>query len=145
MEAQFALRSEASKWGFDSEPFGRKNFTEVDFPEFKEFGGSNTAGEEFALVAWTALATDKLRVQNYREAALREIAKLTLCWPTLDVRAATEAFEIRGCQPSPWRVWTRERLVRLLPLPALRRIVSGWLRLRPAPRGPRNEPRAFAR
>ena len=38
MEAQYALRSEASKWIFDSEPLGWKNFTEVDFPEFKAFG-----------------------------------------------------------------------------------------------------------
>ena len=101
MEAQSALRSEASKWGFDSEPFGRKNYTEVDFPEFKEFGGSNTAGEEFALVAWTALATDKLRVQNYREAELREIAKLTLCWPILMSVPRQKRLRSEAASPPP--------------------------------------------
>jgi hypothetical protein len=47
-----------------------------------------------------ALAEDKNTVQNFRKDALREIAKLKLCWPTLDVRTTTGALEVRGCQPS---------------------------------------------
>ncbi|MFN0172033.1 MAG: replication protein RepA [Bryobacteraceae bacterium] len=47
-----------------------------------------------------ALAGDKTTVQNFRKDALREIAKLKLCWPTLDVRTTTGALEVRACQPS---------------------------------------------
>ena len=47
-----------------------------------------------------ALAGDKTTVQNFRKDALREIAKLKLCWPTLDVRTTTGALEVRGCPPS---------------------------------------------
>ena len=99
MEAKYALRSEASKWNFNSEPFGWKNFTEVDFPEFKAFEGSNTAGEEFALAGSGAGHRQDDRAESHED-ALREIARLKLCRPTLDVRTATGAFEIRGCQPS---------------------------------------------
>ncbi len=47
-----------------------------------------------------ALAADKNTVQNFRKDALREIAKLKLCWPTLDVRTTLGALEIRACEPS---------------------------------------------
>lgn len=47
-----------------------------------------------------ALAADKNTVQNFRKDALREIAKLKLCWPTLDVHPTTGALEVRGCEPS---------------------------------------------
>lgn len=47
-----------------------------------------------------ALAGDKTTVQNFRKDALREIAKLKLCWPSLNVRPTTGALEICGCEPS---------------------------------------------
>ena len=47
-----------------------------------------------------AQAGDQRTVQNFRMDALREIAKLRLCWPTLDVRAVSGALEVRPCQPS---------------------------------------------
>ncbi len=46
------------------------------------------------------LATDKNTVQNFRRDVLREIAKLKLSWPALDVRSVTGALEVRGCEPS---------------------------------------------
>lgn len=47
-----------------------------------------------------SLADDKTTVQNFRKDVLREIAKLKLCWPELDVRSTIGALEIRGCAPS---------------------------------------------
>lgn len=47
-----------------------------------------------------SLADDKTTVQNFRKDVLREIAKLKLCWPDLDVRSTTGALEVRGCAPS---------------------------------------------
>jgi hypothetical protein len=47
-----------------------------------------------------ALASDKNTVQNFRKDVLREVAKLKLCWPTLDVRPTLGALEICGCEPS---------------------------------------------
>ncbi len=47
-----------------------------------------------------ALAADKTTVQNFRKDALREIAKLKLCWPTLDVRTTMGGLEICPCEPS---------------------------------------------
>ena len=46
------------------------------------------------------LAADKITVQNFRKDVLREIAKLKLCWPELDVISTTGALEVRGCAPS---------------------------------------------
>ena len=45
-------------------------------------------------------ADDKNTVQNFRKDVLREIAKLKLCWPELDVTSTTGALEVRGCEPS---------------------------------------------
>lgn len=47
-----------------------------------------------------ALASDNNTVQNFRKDALREIAKLKLCWPQLDVRTTPGCLEIRACEPS---------------------------------------------
>lgn len=47
-----------------------------------------------------ALASDKTTVQNFRKDVLREITKLKLCWPQLDVITLTGRLEIRACQPS---------------------------------------------
>ena len=46
------------------------------------------------------LAGDKNTVQNFRKDVLREVAKLKLCWPQLDVRPTLGALEVRGCPPS---------------------------------------------
>lgn len=47
-----------------------------------------------------SLAGDKTTVQNFRKDVLREVAKLKISWPQLDVRVTTGALEIRGCEPS---------------------------------------------
>jgi hypothetical protein len=47
-----------------------------------------------------SMADDKRTVQNFRMDALREIAKLRLCWTGLDVRSVPGALEVRPCPPS---------------------------------------------
>jgi hypothetical protein len=47
-----------------------------------------------------SLASEKTTVQNFRKDVLREIAKLKLCWPELDVTSTSGALEVRGCAPS---------------------------------------------
>lgn len=46
------------------------------------------------------LATDRSTVQNFRRDALRELAKLRLGWPSLDVRTTTGGLEVWPCPPS---------------------------------------------
>jgi hypothetical protein len=45
-------------------------------------------------------AGDKITVQAFRKDVLRELKKLKLCWPTLDVAMPKGFLEVRGCVPS---------------------------------------------
>jgi hypothetical protein len=47
-----------------------------------------------------SMAEDKNTVQNFRKDVLREVAKLKISWPQLEVRVTPGAIEIRPCEPS---------------------------------------------
>ena len=39
-------------------------------------------------------------VMDFRKDALRELAKLQACWPSLDVATPKGCLEVRACKPS---------------------------------------------
>ena len=45
-------------------------------------------------------ATDKYVIRDFRKDVLREIGKLKVCWPTLDIAMPKGCLEIRPCPPS---------------------------------------------
>lgn len=45
-------------------------------------------------------AGNKFALRDFRADVLRELAKLRLCWPTLDFATPKGCLEIRGCAPS---------------------------------------------
>lgn len=45
-------------------------------------------------------ADDKYVLRDFRKDVMRELAKLRLCWPTLDYATPTGCLEIRPCAPS---------------------------------------------
>lgn len=47
-----------------------------------------------------SLASDNTTVQNFRRDVLREIAKLRIPWPELDVRTTQGCLDIHACMPS---------------------------------------------
>ncbi len=47
-----------------------------------------------------ARATDKGTVKNFRKDAVRELNKLKICWPSLDLAMPKGFLEVRGCVPS---------------------------------------------
>lgn len=89
MEAQYALRSEVSKWNFDSEPFGWKNCTEVDFLSPKDLRDRILLARSLRWAPGPGAGHRQDERPEFLEDEFREIAKFKFCWPTLDVSAAT--------------------------------------------------------